>query len=155
MSYLPLSAYKIDRNEKQKYNRSLPESWGGEFNISMSRLPCTVNQCDFSKRFIWYKSPWVQIRGREEKNPIYKLCPRLLVAQHLNYPVSRFLFIHADKVTYSWGLTQKSLIDWQAQIAYFTIWGIADACTLRRLRESLSEEGLAEWAFGSQGGQFH
>lgn len=36
-----------------------------------------------------------------EKNPIYKLCPRLLVEQHLNYPVSRFLFIHADKVTYS------------------------------------------------------
>lgn len=32
---------------------------------------------------------------------IYKLCPRLLVAQHLNYPPSSFLFIHAHKVMYS------------------------------------------------------
>ena len=92
----------------------------------------------------------------KKKNPIYKLCPRLLVARHLNYPVSRFLFIHADKVTYSWGLTQNSLIDWQAQIAYFTIWGIADAFTLRRLRErKMRGGGMAEWAFGSLHGQFH
>ena len=60
-------------------------------------------------------------------------------------PSEQVLFIHADKVTYSWGLTQKSLIDWEAQIAYFTIWGIADAFTLRRLRESKEEERLSDF----------
>lgn len=50
---------------------------------------------------------------------IYKLCPRLLVARHLNYPPSNFLFIHAHKVMYSWGLSSYSHVEWQPQTAYF------------------------------------
>lgn len=134
-----------------KHNSTLPESSGKDPPVQcrIYFLSCLI----LVSTLMWYKTPWVQFRGK--KNPIYKSRPRLLVPQHPNYPVSRFLFIHADKVTYSWGLTQNSLIDWQAQIAYFTIWGKVDAFTLRRWRESkMRGGGTSAWAFGSLYGQF-
>lgn len=111
---------------------------------------------------IWFKSSWGQDweEWKKKKNLIYKMCPHLLVAQHLNYPASSFLFIHAHKVMYSWGLTRDVFIDWQGQIAYLSILrNSRHILPSRRLKARKEKKGqncdYCKCSFGSPHGQFH
>lgn len=58
--------------------------------------------------------------GEVEKKSHLQIVSSFVSGAAPQLPSEQVLFIHADKVTYSWGLTQNSLIDWEAQIAYFT-----------------------------------
>ena len=93
--------YSYIRKSKNVQIKDLQIIWSfSEYAEGRERGGRNVSH-DFGKRFNLILIISGYSLGKGKKILIYKLCPRLLVARHLNYPASSFLFIHAHKVMYS------------------------------------------------------